>query len=65
MSNEQNLSIIKTKCYETIEELLNRYNHSEYILQRIHNHIVNYLPSTLDNEFKNYEQRQNRNTYLI
>jgi intein/homing endonuclease len=22
------------------------------------------LPSTLDNEFKNYEQRQNRNTYL-
>ena len=64
MSNEQNLSIIKTKCYETINELLKKYDHSEYMLQRIHNHIVNYLPNTLDNEFKNYEQRQNRNTYL-
>jgi len=34
------------------------------MLQRIHNHVVNYLPSVLDNELKNHEKRINRNMYL-
>jgi len=64
MANEQTIQLIKSKCSDTITELLKRYDYSEYMIQRIHNHIVNYLPNTLDHEFKNYEQRQNRNTYL-
>jgi hypothetical protein len=34
------------------------------MLQRIHSHVVNYLPSVLDNELKNHERRINRNMYL-
>ena len=34
------------------------------MLQRIYNHVVNYLPNTLDNELKNYEKRIHRNTFL-
>ena len=55
---------IQLKCNETISNLLQKYSGNEYMLQRIHNHIVNYLPNTLDNELKNYEKRINRNTYL-
>jgi hypothetical protein len=32
--------------------------------QRLYNHIVNYLPHTLDNEMKNHEKRITRNNYL-
>ena len=55
---------IASKCNETILNLIQKYNGSEYMLQRIHNHVINYLPNTLDNEQKNYEKRINRNTYL-
>jgi hypothetical protein len=34
------------------------------MLQRIHSHILNYLPNTLENELKNFEKRKNRNTFL-
>jgi hypothetical protein len=60
MSNNLDLH---TKCISTLTELLNKYENSEYMLQRINN-IVNYLPNTLDIEFKNYEKRVNRNTFL-
>jgi hypothetical protein len=49
-------NIIKEKCFQSIEELLIKYDNNEYILQRIHNHIVNYLPNTLNYENKNYEK---------
>jgi len=52
------------KCITIVKDLIEKYKMSEYMLQRIHNHIVNYLPNTLDNEFKNYEKRVNRNNYL-
>jgi hypothetical protein len=65
MSTEQSMQLLKTKCLDMIDDLFKRYDHSDYMVQRIHNHVVNYLPNTLDSEFKNYEQRQNRNTYLI
>jgi hypothetical protein len=55
---------LHTKCINTLSELLNKYENSEYMLQRINNHIVNYLPNTLDIELKNYEKRVNRNTFL-
>jgi hypothetical protein len=55
---------IENNCKETITSLIEKYNGNDYMLQRIYNHIVTYLPNTLDNELKNYEKRVNRNTYL-
>ena len=55
---------IENNCKETITSLIKKYNGNDYMLQRIYNHIVTYLPNTLDNELKNYEKRVNRNTYL-
>lgn len=54
----------KEKCFESIQDLFKKYENNEYMLQRIHNHVVNYLPSVLDNELKNHEKRVNRNMYL-
>ena len=54
----------KAKCYESVTELYQKYAENDYMLQRIYNHIVNYLPNTLENEYKNFEQRQHRNSYL-
>ena len=57
-------SELQIKCENTITELIQKYQGNDYILQRIHNHIVNYLPNTLEYENNNYEKRLNRNTYL-
>ena len=58
------MNIIKEKCFKSIEELLDKYKNNEYILQRIHNHIVNYLPNTLTYENTNHEKRVSRNNFL-
>jgi hypothetical protein len=55
---------IKQKCFDSIQDLFQKYENNEYMLQRIHSHVVNYLPSVLDNELKNHEKRVNRNMYL-
>ena len=52
------------KCSDTLKELLIKYKDNDYMTQRIYNHIVNYLPNTLDTELKNYEKRVSRNNYL-
>jgi hypothetical protein len=61
MSDIQN---IQTNCINTISGIVDKYKDNEYMLQRIKNHIITYLPNTLDNELKNYEKRINRNNYL-
>ena len=61
MSNNDNL---KSKCIKTINDLFEKYNDNNYMLQRIHNHIVNYLPNTLTNECKLNKERITRNNYL-
>jgi hypothetical protein len=55
---------IETECINTIKELLEKYKNSEYMIQRIKSHITINLINTLDNEFKNYEERITRNTFL-
>ncbi len=55
---------IEQKCSETIKDIIDKYKDNEYMTQRVYNHIVNYLPNTLDNEYKNHEKRVNRNNYL-
>ena len=59
-----NADDLKTKCFNSITELFEKYKDHEYMLQRINNHIVNYLPNTLSNECKHYENRLIRNNYL-
>jgi len=58
------MSDIETNCINTISGLLSKYKDNEYMIQRIKNHIITYLPNTLENELKNHEERINRNTYL-
>jgi hypothetical protein len=52
------------KCYETLKDLICKYKDDNYMLQRIYNHIVNYLPNTLETELKKYERRVIRNNFL-
>ena len=59
-----NLDDPKTKCFKTINDLFEKYQENEYMTHRIYNHIVNYLPNTLINEHKLYEERITRNNYL-
>jgi hypothetical protein len=59
--NEPNL---EEKCIESIQELLKKYENNKYMLQRIHNNVVNYLPNILENDLKNHEKRIDRATYL-
>ena len=55
---------LQTKCINSILDLFKTYENNDYMIQRIHNHIVNYLPNTLSSECKNYERRIDRNNYL-
>jgi len=55
---------IDTDCINIIIELFEKYKDNDYMLQRIKTHIINYLPNTLDNEFKTHEERITRNNYL-
>jgi hypothetical protein len=52
-------------CIQKITDICNKYENNPYMLQRINNHIINYLPNTLDNELKNFEKRVSRNNFLI
>jgi hypothetical protein len=52
------------RCLDSIQQLFTKYENDDYMLQRIQNHVLTYLPNTLDNELKNHEKRVNRNTYL-
>lgn len=62
MSN--NNEELKIKCFKTITDLFEKYQNNDYMIQRIHSHIVNYLPNTLINECKINEERIHRNNYL-
>jgi len=54
----------QSKCQQTIQDLFQKYENNEYMLQRIHTHIVNCLPNTLDIELVNHEKRICRNIFL-
>lgn len=59
-----NIEEMQIKCFNTITELFEKYKNNEYMLHRINTHIVNYLPNSLTNECKIYEDRLIRNNYL-
>jgi len=55
---------IEALCIDAIKNLTNKYKDDDYMIQRIYNHMVTYLPNTLKTEYKNHEKRLNRNNYL-
>lgn len=54
----------KENCTSVVEKLFDKYKEDEYMIQRIYNHVYVHLPTTLENEAKNHERRQNLNSYL-
>jgi hypothetical protein len=55
---------LQENCITSLKDLFKNYEDNEYMLQRIHTHINNYLPNTLKNEQINHEKRVNRNHFL-
>jgi hypothetical protein len=55
---------LQETCITSLKELFKNYEDNEYMLQRIHTHINNYLPNTLKNEQINHEKRVSRNHFL-
>jgi hypothetical protein len=55
---------LRENCEKTIQEVCEKYKENPYMLQRIRNHIINYLPNTLEYELKNHEKRVLRANYL-
>ena len=53
-----------TNCLQQITDLFEKYKDNPYMLQRVNNHILNYLPNTLINEWTNYEKRVDRQNFL-
>jgi hypothetical protein len=64
ISNNLNKSEIYNNCLNSVDNLFKLYNNNEYMLQRIHTQIVNYLPNTLKNELLTHEKRIHRNHFL-
>jgi len=60
----KNINQLQDNCILSIKELFDFYGNDEYMLQRIHTHINNYLPNTLKNEKLNHEKRVTRTHYL-
>jgi hypothetical protein len=60
ISTQPKISIDKliNDASNTITHVVSRYANNDYMLQRLYLHIVNYLPSTLENECKNYQKRR-------
>jgi len=55
---------LQENCISSLKEIFKNYENDEYMLQRIHTHINNYLPNTLKTEQINHEKRVNRNHFL-
>jgi hypothetical protein len=51
-------------CVVSLNNLFELYKNNDYMLQRIHTQIVNYLPNTLKNELVSHEKRVNRAHFL-
>jgi hypothetical protein len=56
---------VRDKCINSINDLLTKYESNSYMLQRINNHVVNYLPKTLEIEITNHSERVTRLNNLI
>jgi hypothetical protein len=55
---------LQENCISSLKELFKNYENDEYMLQRIHTHVNNYLPNALKTEQINHEKRISRNHFL-
>lgn len=58
------IALIKKSNNDMLDILYEKYGNNDYIIKRIYNHIVNYLPKTLENELKMHEKRVSRSVFL-
>jgi len=75
MSSEMAAAIEKTEIvgaeenmqsyFDKIQLLYKKYENDPYMKQRLHFHLMNILPLTLENETKNHEKRIVRNHFLM
>lgn len=52
-------------CKKKLDDLFLKYQSDQYMFQRLQYHIMNVLPSTLENESKTHTDRVTRNKFLI
>ena len=65
VQNVQNVQYeLYNNCLVSLNTLFDLYKNNDYMLQRIHTQIVNYLPNTLKNELVNHEKRISRAHFL-
>ena len=50
---------------ENIKQIEEQYKDNPYMLKRLHFHLTEILPKTLQNELQNWEKRKERNKYLL
>jgi hypothetical protein len=50
---------------EQLEKLNDQYKNNPYMLKRLHFHLTQILPKTLQNELQTWEKRKERNNYLL
>ena len=60
----KNIEQLQENCLLSLNQLFKIYENDNYMLQRIHTHVNNYLPNTLKNEKVNHEKRITRTHYL-
>jgi len=53
-----------SKYLDIVKTLFSKYENNSYMQQRLCFHLTNILPTTLENESKNYEKRLQRNAFL-
>ena len=62
-----NINISLNDCISKVQGLFEKYesyDNNPYMLNRLKHHIMNILPSTLENELKNHEKRLTRSHFL-
>jgi hypothetical protein len=59
-----NQAQLMDKCHYSLATLYDKYKNNEYMLQRLHTHIVNCLPNTLEYELRTHEKRIDRTNFL-
>jgi hypothetical protein len=53
----------KVQCINNVYQLFEKYSYDAYMIQRLQTHLLS-LPTTLDNEDKNHQERIKRNDFL-
>jgi len=55
---------LKQKCFENLSAVIEKYKENDYILNRINTHINVFFSSTIDNEWKHFQERTERHNML-